>query len=273
MGFARVASTAGAVRGGWLLLGCGSSAKSNGINCVDGVLFYPPMALGPGTPSTLYFGTYRLYRSTDGGTTMSCGCATGAAGLISPLTGSPASSIAISPQDDNYRLAGLQNGELWGTTSGSGTLTQMTGLTAPANASGSTSNKFVGRVMFDPNDKNTAYVTFAYYTAVGAGFNVYKTTNFNNATPTWTAAASGIPNVPVDSFAVDPNNSAHLYAGTDVGVYASTDGGANWAPLGTRLPAVAVFDMKIVQPRTSSEKLRVATYGRSMWQIDLTSSP
>ena len=118
----------------------------------------------------------------------------------------------------------------------------------------------------------TAYATFAYYTTAGAGFNVYKTSNFNAATPTWTPAASGIPNVPVDSFAIDPNNSAHLYAGTDIGVYASTDGGAGWAPLGTRLPAVAVFDMAIVQPRTSTEKLRVATYGRSLWEIGLTSN-
>jgi hypothetical protein len=271
IGFARVTNTAGAVKGGWSLIACrGNPTTLTGINCTDNVLFYPPMALGPGTPSTLYFGTDRLYRSTDRGATLSCGCALfKAAGVISPLTFSPTSSIAISPQDDNYRLVGLQNGELWGTTTGSGTLSQMTGLTAPPNASGSTFNKFVGRVMFDPNDKNTAYATFAYYTTAGAGFNVYKTTNFNNATPTWTPAANGIPNVPVDSFAIDPDNSEHLYAGTDVGVYASTDGGASWAPLGTRLPAVAVFDMAIVQPRTSSEKLRVATYGRSIWEIDL----
>ncbi len=31
--------------------------------------------------------------------------------------------------------------------------------------------------------------------------------------------------------------------------------------------------MAIVQPRTATEKLRVATHGRSMWQIDLTTTP
>jgi len=144
----------------------------------------------------------------------------------------------------------------------------MTGLTAPVNANGST-NKFVGRAVIDPNNKNTAYVTFDYYAATGAGSNVWKTTNLNAVTPTWTAMANGIPNVPVNAFAADPNNSARLFAGTDIGVYASTDGGTNWAPLGTGLPAVAVFDMAIVQPGTATEKLRVATHGRSMWQIDL----
>src|SRR5262249_48923134 len=91
-------------------------------------------------------------------------------------------------------------------------------------------------------------------------------------TPTWTPAASGIPSVPVNAFAIDPNNSTHLFAGTDVGVYASTDGGVSWSPFGTGLPAVAVFDMAIVQPGTSSESLRIATHGRSMWQIPLPGS-
>src|SRR5262249_50846173 len=46
----------------------------------------------------------------------------------------------------------------------------------------------------------------------------------------------------------------------------------SWSPFGTGLPAVAVFDMAIVQPGTSSESLRIATHGRSMWQIPLPGS-
>ena len=36
--------------------------KTNGINTSDVALFIPPMAMDPLTPSTLYFGTSRLYR-------------------------------------------------------------------------------------------------------------------------------------------------------------------------------------------------------------------
>jgi hypothetical protein len=125
--------------------------------------------------------------------------------------------------------------------------------------------------VIDPNNSNTAYVTFSYYAPAGQG--VWKTTNLNAATPTWTAAGTGIPSVPVNAFVVDPNNSSNLFAGTDIGVYGSTDGGTTWSPYGTGLPAVAVFDMKIVQPGTSNESLRVATHGRSMWQIPLWSPP
>ena len=36
----------------------------------------------------------------------------------------------------------------------------------------------------------------------------------------WTAINTGLPDVPVNAFVVDPVDSSHLYAGTDIGVYA-----------------------------------------------------
>ena len=47
----------------------GSTDTFNGISITDNVDFYAPMALGPGTPNTVYFGTDRLYRSVDRGDT------------------------------------------------------------------------------------------------------------------------------------------------------------------------------------------------------------
>ncbi len=60
-----------------------------------------------------------------------------------------------------------------------------------------------------------------------------------------------------------------MYAGTDIGVYFSSDGGANWSPYGTGLPKVAVFDLQI-QP--TSRMLRAATHGRGVWETSLISS-
>ena len=79
-----------------------------------------------------------------------------------------------------------------------------------------------------------------------------------------------MPQVPVSAFIVNPANSNTLFAGTDIGVYTSTDGGANWSPFGTGLPRVAVFDMAI-QP--TSGMLRIATHGRGLWQIPTTVVP
>jgi len=257
--------------------------KNNGMQLTDNVLFYAPMALGPGAPNTVYFGTDRLYRSTDMGDNMTIVGGTSTTPLIPtgqtrcplnqtcpPTTpasvGVTISSIGISPQDDNYRIAGMTTGVVFATSTGSSNLVNLN-APFPSNPSGST-NRFVGRVIFDPHNKDVAYLALSYYAPAGQG--VWKITNVGAAAgatpvaPVWTAAGNGIPSIPINAFAVDPLNSQNLFAGTDIGVYNSTDGGANWAPYGTGLPRVAVFDMKIQSP---SRLLRIATHGRGMWQI------
>jgi Calx-beta domain-containing protein len=240
------------------------SSLSNGLVLTSTVLFYAPMALGPGSPNTLYFGADRLYRSNDRGDTMP---AVSQVPLTSPA--SPISTIAIWNGGDNIRMVGTQNGQVWATSTGSSTLVNIT-PPIPANPTGSTTNKFIGRAMIDPNNKNVAYVTLSYYAPAGQG--VWKITNLNAAAGSspgaavWAAAGNGIPSVPINAFAIDPLNSNNLYAGTDIGVYFSNDAGASWTPFGTGLPRVAVFDLAI-QP--TSRLLRAATHGRGIWETSL----
>src|SRR5262249_7691694 len=155
---------------------------------------------------TVYFGTDRLYRSPDKGNT-------NAVVSQAPLVAGVAiSAIGVSPQNDNVRIVGLQNGKEFATTSCSSTL---------ADVDGPLPKNYVARAVIDPNNANTAYVTFDGY-GVTAG-HIWKTVNLSNATPTWTSVSVGIPDVPVNGFIVDPHNSNILYAGTDIGVFASTD--------------------------------------------------
>jgi hypothetical protein len=232
----------------WTAYGCGG--VSNGLSCTDtAVLFYAPMALGPGSPNTVYFGTDRLYRATSATARMS---------VVSqkPLvSGVAISAIGISPQNDAVRIVGLQNGKVFRTTTGSATLNDVT----PAG-----NTKYVARAVIDPNNQNTAYITLSGFFGVDNGQHIYKTTNLNAATPTWTVAGAGIPDVPVNGFIVH-KATGYLYAGTDIGVYKSTDGGASWTSFSTGLPRVPVFDLAI----TSGGVLRIATHGRGMWEIQL----
>ena len=183
----------------------------------------------------------------------------------------PISTIAIWPQGDNVRMVGLAGGQIWATSTGSSTLVNITSGSFPANPNGST-NKFVGRVAIDPNNKSVAYVAFSFYAPAGQG--LWKITNLvaasgtSPAAPIWSAAGNGIPSIPINALVIDPVNSAVLYAGTDIGVYSSTDGGATWTPFGTGFPRVAVFDLAI-QP--SNRILRAGTHGRGVWEIPLIS--
>ncbi len=247
IGFGRVTTTANAQDNGWGFLGCNGTVANNGFRCADTVLFYAPMTLGPGTPNTLYFGTDRLYRSINRGSTMT---------LVSQgpfQAGVAVSAIGVSPQNDNVRIVGLRNGGIFATTTGANPLANVRSAAMPA--------KYVSRAVIDPNNPNTAYVAFSGFGI--AGQQIWKTTNLNANPPTWTSAALGLPDVPFNGFVIDPLNSNMLYAGSDIGVFVSSDGGNTWNPFGTGLPRVAVFDMAFQGP---NRLVRIATHGRGAWE-------
>lgn len=246
VGYAEVNTGVNATEGTWNFFGCGSgNPGNNGINCADSVLFYAPLALGPGNPNTVYYGSDHLYRSANSGTLNTAVSQVFSAGV-------PVSAIGISPQDDNVRIVGLANGQVFATSTGANPMVNVTGGWAAM---------YIARAVIDPSNKATAYVTLDGY---GTPAHVWKTVNLSSATPTWASASVGLPDVPVNAFAVDPSNSNVLYAGADIGVFASSDGGATWNPYGAGLPRVAVFDMKVVPV---NHRLRVGTHGRGAWEI------
>ncbi|MDP9024757.1 MAG: hypothetical protein M3N13_05220, partial [Candidatus Eremiobacteraeota bacterium] len=198
----------------------GSSGQTlNGLNPGDDVNFYAPMALGPGSPNTLYYGADKLYESIDQGDHMVAQSQVlepnGVPSVPDarppgvPPVGVPAntaiSAIGIAPQNDNVRLVGTNSGRVWTTANGAPTLTNITDAAMPV--------KPVSRAAIDPTNPDVAYVTYVG-TGLAVGAHVWKTTNLTSATPTWTAIGKGIPDVSVNAFAINPNNPKDLYAGT-----------------------------------------------------------
>lgn len=270
IGFART-TTGSPTPADWTYLGCGAGMTANGIqSCDEDVFGSPPMAQGPGgpgNPNTFYFATNRLYRSTNRGTNLV---------LVSqaPLdaSGKGISAIGVSPQNDLVRIVGVRNGQVYATTTGSATLANITSVNFPPSdfSQFGDVHPFVTRAVIDPNNQNTAYVTFGGYVS---GAHIWKTTNLSGAVGganNWVAAAGGLPQDPVNAFVVDPANSNTLYAGTDSGVYRSTDGGASWAPFGDGLPRIQVLDLAI---QNGGRILRAATAGRGMWETSLGAVP
>jgi hypothetical protein len=75
-----------------------------------------------------------------------------------------------------------------------------------------------------------------------------------------------LPNVPIYVVRYDPGDASGnvLYAGTSVGAYRTVDGGQTWQRFGNGLPFVDVSDMFVSR---NSSLVRVATYGRGVWEI------
>src|SRR5205085_2224269 len=143
--------------------------------------------------NTVYFGTDRLYRSTDRGDHMTV---VSQASISSPgANGSPISTIGIWRGGDNVRMVGLQNGQVWATSTGSSILVNLA-APIPANPTGSSTNRFIGRAVIDPNNKNVGYLALSYYAPAGQG--IWKITNLSAAAsaaaaaPVWAAAGNGI---------------------------------------------------------------------------------
>jgi photosystem II stability/assembly factor-like uncharacterized protein len=81
-----------------------------------------------------------------------------------------------------------------------------------------------------------------------------------------------LPNVPVWVVRYDPSDrtDSTIYVGTELGLYRTTDGGNTWARYGVGLPLVRVYDLNIA---SNGSLLRVATYGRGVWEIHPKSEP
>jgi photosystem II stability/assembly factor-like uncharacterized protein len=117
-------------------------------------------------------------------------------------------------------------------------------------------------IYFDRVDPNIVYMSSVAPDAAAA--HLWKSTNFG---ATWARIdnSGGFPTgVPVNAVRSDPANPAILYAATHLGVYRSTDAGANWVRYGSGMPLVEVTDFYIAP---DNSMLRASTFGRGFWEL------
>ena len=125
---------------------------------------------------------------------------------------------------------------------------------------------WVTSLAFDPRDANVQYATYGNF----GGAHAFKTVNGG---ATWASidgsGATGIPDIPVHSIVVDPDNGARLYLGTDLGVFVSIDGGATWMAEETGF-GPTVTEWLVLMKNPAGRKLLFAfTHGRGVWRVEI----
>jgi hypothetical protein len=220
-----------------------------------------PASTGTGTTSTLYLGSSMLFRSTNSATSWTAisGDLTNGNQGVGTIVFGTITTVAVAPSNKNTIYIGTDDGNVWVTQNAGASYTRI---------DASLPDLWVTRVVVDPGNDAIAYATFSGFRVDQPLAHVFRTTDHG---ATWSDISGDLPDAPVNAFAIDPRQSSTLYVGSDVGAFVSNDLGASWAPLGVGLPDAPVSDIKILAGPPAT--LYAATYGRSIYSIELPGAP
>lgn len=205
-----------------------------------------PYAMHPTNPAIIYGGYEELYKSDDAGQNWNA--------ITNGLFSNSLTSLEVNRTNPDVIYAANLD-ELFTTTDGGVTWTDVTaGL--PVSAAAITS------IVSSPDDPSEVWVTFSGY---AAGVKVYHSTTGGT---TWSSISGTLPNIPVNCIVYQRSSPDALYIGTDLGVYYTDSTLNDWQFYNAGLPNVIVADLDI---QYGQGKLRAATYGRGLWESDLSS--
>lgn len=218
----------------------------------DRVNWSAPLAMDPFDPSMLYFGTYRVWKTTNQGnnwTPVSGDLTKGGSDYFHTIT-----TIAVSRLNSSIVLAGCGDGKLQ--------VSENAGLNWSDRTAG-LPDRWITHVATDPFDVNTIYATLSGFRWDEPLPHVFKSTNLGQ---TWSDITGNLPEFPVNDLVLDPMVEGRIIVGTDAGMYGTYDSGQTWFWIWNDLPAVPVCALKI----HPEERIVVAgTYGLSTYTASI----
>lgn len=229
---------------------------SNGSPDQNKFPFISKLASSKQAPDVLYtISSDGVWKSTDFGGTWKLTTISTSMGAKDWL------DVVVSRANANvvWAGAGLNTaGSLWVSSNAGKTFTR---AKDPASYTMGT----ITRLATDPLDAKTAYAIFS----IAQKPKILKTTDLGQ---TWndisgfgtgTSSTTGFPDVAVYCLYVRPDNPNIIWAGSEIGIVESLDGGNSWALL-SEFPNVAVWDMK-----GQDKQIIIATHGRGIWTAEL----
>lgn len=119
----------------------------------------------------------------------------------------------------------------------------------------------VNAIEVSPHDKATVYIATTRYKFNDHTPGLYKSTDYGNS---WTRIDNGIArNAFTRVVREDDVRRDLLFAGTELGVFISWNGGKDWSPFQLNLPVTPITDLRV-----HKGNLIAATSGRSFWILD-----
>ena len=255
--------------------GASSASVISGI-AGDVFPFITVFRMDPNTPTRLWIGGRFMWRTDNNATNWT-------RTSNAQQTGGSITAMAIAPGNSNIVINGAASGQLRRTT---------TGLTANAASVLNTvwlqtftprgnGNGTISWVEYDPSNVNNVWATISTFNGTpnaqgtSAG-HVFKSTDGGN---TWALAdgtqtagnVNAIPDIPAHSVVIDPNDGQRIYVGTDLGVFVSLDGGANWARETTGFSNTVVESMTAVN-NNGVTTLFAFTHGRGAFKVTIPTS-
>ena len=119
----------------------------------------------------------------------------------------------------------------------------------------------INAIEVSPHDPATAYIATTRYKFNDHTPGLYKTTDYGKS---WTKINNGIPNNAFTRVVrEDDKRKDLLFAGTELGIFISWNGGKDWSSFQLNLPITPITDLRVHQG-----DLIAATSGRSFWVLD-----
>lgn len=203
-----------------------------------------PYVLDPSDHNTIVAGYNEVWRSTDRGN------------MWMPLS----NAIAPNTTIEHLTVAPSDPNTIWISYGNTLKMTDNMGLLWNTIPSPGTTN--ISSIIIHPSDPQRVWITCNGY---DAGNKVYYSAN---AGSTWTNISGTLPNTPVNVGVYENGSTNVIYIGTDAGVFYSDSLNPSWQLLGTGLPNVFVTDLELFYP---TRKVRAATYGRGIFETDMSS--
>ena len=236
-----------------------------------------PILVSPHDPATLYFASYRVWKSTNRGddwSPISGDLTRNEERLSLPIMGRKQSwdnawdvgamsnyntitSLSESPLRAGLLYAGTDDGFIQVTANGGEQWTKI-----PVSRLGLPARSFVNDIKADLHDENTVYAVLDNHKEGDFNPYLYKSTDRGQ---TWTSLSKNLPKrTLLWRIVQDHVNKNLFFLATEFGVYTSLDGGVNWQKLpGT--PNMGFRDL-VIQKREND--LVAASFGRGFYVLD-----